>query len=55
MATDEPTDHLWDLLTKGTPSNGTILSIKGNKNQIEEAKKLLESNEKLQGIRVFKW
>jgi len=58
MATPDPkaqTNHLWEVLKHGTPTTGTILSIKGDPKQLEEAKRLLESHEKLRGIEVAKW
>jgi len=48
-------DSLWNLLKSGTPNNKDLLVLRGDPAKLEEARRLLESQQKLQGIEVAKW
>lgn len=48
-------ESIWEILKNGVPNNSNILSVRGTPKQLEEAKKLLESQERLRGIEVAKW
>lgn len=57
MAYDEKLqgEDIWHLLKEGVPNNKNLLVLRGDPARLEEAKRLLESQQKLQGIEVAKW
>jgi hypothetical protein len=48
-------DDIWQLLKSGAPNNKDLLVLRGDPQKLEEARRLLESQQKLQGIEVAKW
>jgi hypothetical protein len=53
MANKETAKQIWETMKSGSPSNQVVGS--GDRKQLDDAKKMLESQEKLRGIEVAKW